>query len=103
MFPTSVYFLMNLNSYKSLPNDVQKVLLEEAEKIQGELRGFNKERQSACLEDLGKVPGMQIYIVPADERAKWKEKSRSVIEAYYEKIGPEAAKKIQEAADKANK
>jgi TRAP-type C4-dicarboxylate transport system substrate-binding protein len=103
MFPTSAYFLMNVKSYKAMPSDVQKVLLEEAKKIQDELRILNKERQSKCLKDLGEVPGMQVYIVPAEERAKWKEKSRPVIEAYYQKIGPEAAKKIQEAAANANR
>lgn len=102
MFATSGYIYINLDVYNKLPKDIQKILLEECQRTETELNEYLTQYAKDALANLEKE-GVQIYYLPEAERARWIEASRSVIENFFAQIGAEDAKKIQDAADEANK
>ena len=102
MFGTSGYVYINLDVFNKMPKDIQELLLSESSRCENELRQFMTQYAKDSLTELEKV-GVNVYYLPDSERAKWIDLSRPVVEKFYSQIGPEDAKKIKDAAIKANK
>jgi len=102
MFGTSGYIYINLDVYNGMPKEIQNLLLQESKRCEDELTQFLTQYAKDSLTELEKA-GVNVYYLPDSERAKWVEASRPVIEKFYAQIGPEDAKKIEEAAREANK
>jgi len=100
-FGTSGYININLDTWNSMPKDIQDILLEECQRSENELSIFMSQYAKDALVNLEKE-GVQIYHLPEAERAIWIEASKPVIDAFYEQIGAADAEKIKEAASKAN-
>lgn len=100
-FGTSGYIDINLDTWNSMPKDIQDILLEECQRTENELSTFMSQYAKDSLVNLEKE-GVQIYHLPEAERAKWIEASKPVIDGFYEQIGAADAEKIKEASRKAN-
>ena len=85
-----------------MSGDAQKVLRKESQRCQDELWQYFLQYSKDSITDLEKV-GVDIYYLPDSERAKWIEATRPVVEKFYSQIGPEDAKKIEDAAREANR
>ena len=100
MVPAVHGFSINLDSWNKLPNNIQDILVEEAEKqsavIDNWLRG-EWEADFGILADAG----VDVYFVPADELAKWKEACQPVIDDLMNQYG-EFGEEIMEIAEEAN-
>jgi TRAP-type C4-dicarboxylate transport system substrate-binding protein len=100
-FGTSGYFDINLDTWNSMPKDVQNVLLDECQRAENELKTFFSQYAKDAISNLEKE-GVQVYRLPEAERAKWIEASKPVLGKFYEQIGAADAQKIKDAASKAN-
>ncbi len=100
-FGTSGYIDINLDIWNDMPEDIQNILLEEAQRTENALREFMDQYAQDALAGLEDA-GVEIYYLPEDERARWIAASQPVLDAFYEHIGAEDAGKIREAARKAN-
>lgn len=70
-------FLINLKAWDAVGPEGQKILQEAADKAQEVLiENFNKE-DVECLKIM-KDAGVDVYELPADQRARWVEKGRFV-------------------------
>jgi TRAP-type C4-dicarboxylate transport system substrate-binding protein len=102
MFGTSGYIYINLDVFNKMPKEIQNLLLAESQRCEKELTEFLTQYAKDSLVELEKA-GVNVYYLTDSERAKWIEASRPVIEKFYSQIGPEDAKKIEDAAREANK
>ena len=101
MFGTSGYYDINLDTWNSMPKDIQDILLEECQRTEDELKTFFSQYTKDALAGLEEA-GVQVYYLPDAERAKWIETSKPVLDEFYEQVGAADAEKIKEAARKAN-
>jgi C4-dicarboxylate-binding protein DctP len=77
---------MNKKFYDGLPADIRT----ELDKILAEVQEWNWKTVDEKVEYFvaeGRKQGMQIYDLPADELARWKVKTRPVIEMYEPIVG----------------
>lgn len=102
MFGTSGYVYINLDAFNNMPKEIQNLLLAESKRCENELRQYLTQYAKDSLIELEKV-GVNVYYLPDSERAKWIDATRPVIDKFYSQIGPEDAKKIEDAAKQANK
>ena len=101
-FGTSGYYDINLDTWNSMPKDIQDILLDECQRAENELKTFFSQYAKDAITNLEKE-GVHVYRLPEAERAKWIEASKPVLDKFYEQIGAADAQKIQEAARKANR
>jgi TRAP-type C4-dicarboxylate transport system substrate-binding protein len=101
MFATSGYIYINLDSVNALSDDFQEILLEECQRCENELNDYLADYAANSLVELENA-GVEVYYLPAAERARWSEASSSVIDDFYAQIGEEDAQKIRDAAEEAN-
>jgi len=100
-FGTSGYYDINLDTWNSMPKDVQEILLDECQRAENELKTFFSQYAKDAITNLEKE-GVQVYRLPEAERAKWIDASKPVTDKFYEQIGATDAQKIKDAARKAN-
>jgi len=93
-------FAINLKTWKKLPEKIQKIMLEEAQKSSKTISDTEMVKFEKDIEQLGNT-GVQVYRVPASERARWKEAARSCTEKQLSVMG-DVGKKIMKIADDAN-
>ncbi len=91
--------LINLNKWNQLPSDVQKAMLEVAPQAQEWGRKECEKKDIECLELL-KQKGMEVYFLPPEEKKRWREASREIIEIFYKRAG-DLGKKLLTLAEKA--
>jgi TRAP-type C4-dicarboxylate transport system substrate-binding protein len=102
MFGTSGYIYLNLDAFNAMPDDIQDILLEECQQSENELQEYLTDYAANSLVELENV-GVEVYYLPAAERARWSEASSSVIDDFYAQIGEADAQKIRDAAEEANR
>lgn len=78
--------LINLKKWNQLPSDIQKAMLETAPQAQEWGRKECETKDFECLELL-KKKGMEVYVLPPDEKKRWREASRGIIEIFYKRAG----------------
>jgi TRAP-type C4-dicarboxylate transport system substrate-binding protein len=100
MVPAIHGFSINLNTWNSLPDDIQDILLEEAQKqsdVIDEWLVGEWEKDFAAIADAG----VEIYYVPETELAKWRQACQPVIDELMAQYG-EFGDKVMAIADEAN-
>jgi len=102
MFATSGYIYINLDSFNAMSDDFQDILLEECQWCENELQEYLTQYAEDSLVELENA-GVEVYYLPASERARWIEASQSVLDDFFAQIGEEDAEKIREAAEEANR
>jgi TRAP-type C4-dicarboxylate transport system substrate-binding protein len=101
MFGTSIYYYINLDTFNSMPSDIQTILLEERQRTETEIRELMRQMDNDALANLENA-GVEVYYLPETERARWIEASSSVIDDFFEQIGEADAQTIINAAEEAN-
>ena len=101
MFATSGYIYINLDAFNVLSDDFQEILLEECQQCETELNDYLADYAETSLTELENV-GVEVYYLPAAERARWIEASQSVLDDFFAQIGEADAQKILDAAGQAN-
>jgi TRAP-type C4-dicarboxylate transport system substrate-binding protein len=93
---------INLDVWKKLPADLQKVMQDEANSYAKDLGPTLKEFSFVWAISELKKNGVDVYNLPPDERAKWKAANAQIATDYFAKLPAADAKLIQDAAAKAN-
>jgi TRAP-type C4-dicarboxylate transport system substrate-binding protein len=100
--PTFLSYNINLDVWKKMPPNVQRIFLDEAQKACDEMNAYQirawKELDRKTLEDLGAV----LYNVPNKERERWKAIVRPYIDQKLAALG-DLGGKIRRIMETANR
>ncbi len=93
-------YTINLDAWNAMSKDTQDILLEETKQATGVLNEMSIMRYD---EDIAKFKamGMDVYIVPKEERDRWVEKYQPSLDAQLSALG-EFGQKVKQIADEAN-
>lgn len=94
-------YSINLDVWNKMPKDIQDILVEEAQRTAEDKSKFSIDRMQEDL-NIYKSKGIESYVLPADERAKWKAAVQPYVDGKLDSMG-DFGKKMKEIADKANK
>ena len=72
VIPASLCVTINMDTYNSLPKDIQAILVEEGNGLTSSANAFFIGMYDANNQFLAEH-GVDVYILPADERGKWRE------------------------------
>jgi TRAP-type C4-dicarboxylate transport system substrate-binding protein len=100
MVPTFIVSAINLDTWKSLPKDVQDALLEEHQQMAHDLNALYEVLVTTNPDTLASH-GVEIYILPKAERDKWHQAMQPWIDEKMNAMG-DFAKKVQKIADEIN-
>ena len=100
MVPTFIVSAINLDVWKSLPKDVQDSLLKEHQKLADDLNGLYEVLVTTNPKTLADK-GVEVYILPKDERDRWHAAIQPYVDEQLKKMG-DFGKKITEIANKIN-
>lgn len=100
MVPAIHGFSINLDAWNKLPGDIQDIMVEEAEKQSDVIDQWLKEEWVKDRQAIADA-GVEIYDVPADELARWKEACQPLFDEQMAALG-EFGDKIKKIADDAN-
>jgi TRAP-type C4-dicarboxylate transport system substrate-binding protein len=96
-----LYVTMNLDKFKQMSPDLQKVMIAEGQKYQEDMNVAMKNFSYVWAIDQFKKGGMDIYTLPEAERARWKTANQPIMDEYFQKLGNDA-QFLKDAVDKAN-
>ncbi|MFC3041793.1 DctP family TRAP transporter solute-binding subunit [Virgibacillus xinjiangensis] len=88
--------LMNNDFYQSLPEDLQKLVMEAAEEFREEQRELAQQQDTEFLEDL-KENGMEVNELTEEQRQEFIDAVQPVYEKYEEEIGQDLIEQAQSA------
>lgn len=88
--------LMNNNFYNSLPEDLQKIVVEASEEFRTEQRQLAQKQDVEFLEKL-KENGMEINELTDEQREQFREAAKKVYDKYVPEIGEDLVNKALEA------
>jgi TRAP-type transport system periplasmic protein len=100
MVPTFIVCAINLDTWKKLPKDVQDALLAEHQKMADDLNSLYEVLVTTNPDTLASK-GVEVYILPKDERDRWHAAIQPYINEQINKMG-DFGKKITDIADKIN-
>jgi len=100
MVPTFIVVAINLDIWESLPRDVQDALLEEHQQMAHDLNALYEVLVTTNPDTLA-GHGVDIYILPEDERERWRQAIQPWVDEKMEAMG-DFGKKIQKIADEIN-
>jgi TRAP-type C4-dicarboxylate transport system substrate-binding protein len=100
MVPTFIVASINLDTWKSLPKDVQDSLIEEHQQMSHDLNALYEVLVTTNPGNLA-ANGCEIYILPASERDKWHQAIQPFIDEKMAAMG-DFGKKVQKIADEIN-
>jgi TRAP-type C4-dicarboxylate transport system substrate-binding protein len=100
MVPTFIVSAINLDTWKSLPKDVQDALLEEHQQMAHDLNALYEVLVTTNPDTLASH-GVEIYILPKEERDKWHQAMQPWIDEKMNAMG-DFGKKVQKIADEIN-
>ena len=100
MFGCPIVVTINMDVWNSLPEDIQKILLEEN---QIAVENSNKHFLDIAEEDPKTLEanGIEVYFLPQVERERWEEVVRPYVDRVTTEIGP-TAQLIRNICEKAN-
>jgi TRAP-type C4-dicarboxylate transport system substrate-binding protein len=93
---------MNLDVFNAMPADLQQVMLDEGRAYQEDMNEIMAEFSFDWALGELEANGVDIYVLPPEERARWKAACEPIEEAYWELLGEEDAQIIKDAAAAAN-
>jgi len=91
--------LINLEKWNQLPADVQKAMLEVAPTAQEWGRKECEKKDIECLELL-KQKGMEVNVLSSEEKKRWREASKGIIDIFLKRAG-NLGEKLLALAEKA--
>ena len=91
--------LINLEKWNQLPADVQKAMLEVAPTAQEWGRKECEKKDIECLELL-KQKGMEVNVLSPEEKKRWREASKGIIDIFLKRAG-NLGEKLLALAEKA--
>jgi len=100
MVPTFIVAAINLDTWKSLPKDVQDALLEEHQQMAHDLNALYEVLVTTNPDTLASH-GVDIYILPQAERDRWRQAIQPWVDEQMGKMG-DFADKVQKIADEIN-
>jgi TRAP-type C4-dicarboxylate transport system substrate-binding protein len=100
MVPTFIVAAINLDTWDSLPKDVQDALLEEHQKMAHDLNALYEVLVTTNPDTLASH-GVEIYVLPKEERERWRQAIQPWVDEQMAKMG-DFADKIQKIADEIN-
>lgn len=100
MVPAVHGFSINLNAWNALPKNIQKIMVEEAEKQSAYIDEWLKDEWLKDHEAIA-AAGVEIYTVPQDELERWKTICQPIIDQQLAQLG-EFGEKVMKIADEAN-
>ncbi len=100
MVPTFIVAAINLDTWKSLPKDVQDALLEEHQQMAHDLNALYEVLVTTNPDTLA-GHGVDIYILPEAERERWRQAIQPWVDQQMEAMG-DFGEKIQKIADEIN-
>jgi TRAP-type C4-dicarboxylate transport system substrate-binding protein len=98
----AVALTMNLAVFNSMPSDIQEILVKAFVAHEERMTEYWCGMEIYPFDELEK-DGWEIYDLPADERAKWIDATKPIIDEYYTKLSPSDAEIIKAALAEANK
>jgi TRAP-type C4-dicarboxylate transport system substrate-binding protein len=100
MVPTFIVVAINLDTWKSLPKDVQDALLKEHQQMARDLNALYEVLVTTNPDTLA-AGGCEIYVLPASERDRWHQAIQPWVDEKMNAMG-DFGKKIQNIADEIN-
>lgn len=101
LIPASIMFVVNLETFKKMPKDIQDALVKAGMEQQKEANAFfinvDKENTKTLREK-----GMDVYHLPNAERENWKQKVKPYVDELFSKMPADFAEKVKKAAAEAN-
>ena len=101
LFGGELCITMNLDVFNAMPADLQQVMLDEAREYQEAMNIAMKDFSFVWAMGELEKNGVDIYVLPPEERARWKDACGPIAEDYWELMG-EDAQFLKDAADQAN-
>jgi TRAP-type C4-dicarboxylate transport system substrate-binding protein len=92
---------VNLDAWNKMPKKIQDIMIEEMHASMQDRGQFYIKKAVTDREELTRL-GLECYVIPAAERAKWKAVAQPAIDEQISSLG-DFGKKMKEIADKANK
>jgi len=92
---------MSLDVFNAMPEADQKALLEVAAETEAEVQAYYDEMDAAIPGNLTER-GVEIYTLPAEELAKWKDAAACVYDDFFAQIDAESAEIIRQCIEEAN-
>jgi TRAP-type C4-dicarboxylate transport system substrate-binding protein len=93
---------INLDKFKQLPADLQKVMIDEGRKYQEKMNVEMKNFSYVWAIDEFKKHGIDIYNLPVTERDRWKAVNQPIMDEYFKQLDDKSAQFFKDAANKAN-
>jgi len=100
MVPTFIVSAINLDTWKKLPDDVQKALLKEHQQMADDLNALYEVLVTTNPQTLADK-GVTVYVLPKEERDRWHQAIQPYVDQQLNKMG-DFGKKITEIANKIN-
>jgi TRAP-type C4-dicarboxylate transport system substrate-binding protein len=92
---------INRDVFNDMPSDIQEIMLDEAEQFEDKIFAAFQDLMVTSYADCESA-GIEIYYLPADELARWRQATASVIDDFYAQLDSGDAETIQDAFDEAN-
>jgi TRAP-type C4-dicarboxylate transport system substrate-binding protein len=93
-------YTINLDVWKAMPKDIQDIMLEETSTMEDQFAEHHKNSELSDIKALQDAGG-DVYMLPKEERDRWRETTSSVIDKYIAQMQPDSDK-IRAIIDKAN-
>lgn len=101
LISSGALYTINLDVWKAMPKDIQDIMLEEASTMESQFAEHHKNSEQSDLKALQDAGG-DVYVLPKEERDRWRAATSSVIDKYIAQMEPDS-QKIRAIIDKANK
>ena len=88
------FALMNLDKWNSLPADLKEILKNGVHEQQLWSRKVIKTVIENAWDEIEKQPGVEVYVVPPDEAAKWEELSFAAVRDIFLKTSGEPGRQL---------
>ena len=102
IFGSTSNLFISLDVFNAMTPEVQKIFTEECSKFSADMANLFIGIQQESLTAL-EGEGVAIYQLPADERDKWREATKSVYDDYFSQLDPADVQIIKDCAAEANK
>ena len=101
LIPASLIIAINMDVYKKMPQNLQKIIVDTGKQQQIETNNFFiniAQKNTQTLEEMG----VKVYHLPKAERDRWAKKVEPYCNKLLEDMGPDFASVVKKAAVKAN-
>jgi TRAP-type C4-dicarboxylate transport system substrate-binding protein len=101
LIPASLIIAVNMDAFKKMPKEIQKILVDVGKQQQKETNDFFigvAKKNTKTLTNMG----MEVYNLPKKERDRWAKTVKPYCDKLLKDMGPEFSAKVKKIAAKAN-